>query len=88
MTALEKLAALRQETQNLCASIMSNPEISEADFDRAFKERDKNYVEGLLDSLAGDDEDLRAMHEGEMRWETMCGCNGADSPFHSYFFDE
>ena len=83
MNNLQKLASLRSETAALCERIMASGPDSE--FSTAFAARDINHVESLLDSLSGGDADLRAMHEGEMRWETGCGCNGDDSPFHTYF---
>jgi len=82
MNNLEKLAALRQETSDLCARIMANPEGNEKEFAAAFHARDMNYVESLTDGMTDDE---RSDYLAEVRWETGCGCNGSDSPFHTYF---
>lgn len=82
MNNLEKLQSLRQESNELCARIMANPEGHDAEFEAAFRERDINYVESQMDGMT---ENERAEAEGEMRWETGCGCNGSDSPYHTYF---
>lgn len=76
MNPIDRLRASAQETTRIANAIMANPHASEADFTEAFRARDVAYVE----SLGLDEEQL-----AELRWETGCGCNGADSPFHTYF---
>lgn len=82
MNNLEKLQSLRRESNELCSRIMANPEGKEEEFKAAFRERDINYVESQMDGMTDDE---RADHLAEVRWETGCGCNGTDSPYHTYF---
>jgi hypothetical protein len=82
MNDLEKIKALRVEMDALCARIMANPEGKEEEFEAAFHERDINYVESQMDGMT---EEEKVDYLAEVRWETGCGCNGADSPYHSYF---
>lgn len=56
--------------------LLQDPNITPSEFAEAFRARDRAYVESQ-----GMDEDQLA----EARWETMCGCNGTDSPYHTYF---
>lgn len=85
MNALEQLEALEQkqheERQRLLCNLMAVEE-DEAVFDELFRQRD---IQSVQHRFAGMTEDERAMAEGELRWETMCGCNGADSEYHTYF---
>ena len=86
MKTLEQLKADKEAAKIAyargCEQIMANPESSEEDFEAAFQARDIAYVEDKMDGMT---EDERQDYEAELRWETGCGCNGADSPYHTYF---
>lgn len=76
MSNLQKLRQAAAETTRIANAILADPETTEAEFAEAFRARDVAHVESL---------GMSAEQLGEARWETMCGCNGNDSPFHSYF---
>lgn len=73
---IDMLRTSARETTRLAEAIMSNPHMSSREFHEAFQARDVAYVQSQ-----GYSEDQLA----ELRWETGCGCNGTDSPFHTYF---
>lgn len=75
MNRIEALRESAARTTELANQIMSNTD-SEAEFREAFRARDIAFVEGQ-----GYSEEQLA----ELRYETMCGCNGNDSPYHTYF---
>lgn len=75
MSQMRRLREAAAQTTHLANEVMRSPN-SEAAFQEAFERRDVAYVE----SLGLDEEGL-----AEARYETMCGVNGNDSPFHSYF---
>lgn len=75
MNTLNALRESAAHTTMLANKLMANTD-SEEVFAEAFRTRDIAYVESQ-----GFDEDQLA----EIRYETMCGCNGNDSPYHTYF---
>jgi len=75
MNRIEALRESAARTTEIANEIMTNTR-SEAEFREAFRARDVAFVE----SQGYDEEQL-----AELRYETMCGCNGNDSPYHTYF---
>jgi hypothetical protein len=75
MNALDMLRESAAQTTMLANKLMANTDSQEV-FAEAFRTRDIAFVEGQ-----GFDEEQLA----ELRYETMCGCNGNDSPYHTYF---
>ncbi len=82
MNNADKLAALRFEMDYLTNKIMHSPHASREEFNEAFRQRDINFIEAQFNGMTADE---RAAAEAEMRYETLAGCNGTDSPYHSYF---
>ncbi len=76
MTLMDKLRCSAKETTDIANRVMRDPLSSTSEFKEAFQARDIAHVQAQGYS----DEQL-----AEIRWETGCGCNGTDSPFHTFF---
>lgn len=73
---IQNLRQSAAETSRIAESIMRNPRATEQEFSEAFRARDIAFVQSQA---------MEAEQAAEMRWETQCGCNGDDSPYHTYF---
>jgi len=76
MSLLSSLRASANETMALAGAVMANPHATQAEFREAFETRDRAYVQSL---------GMTEEQEAECRFETMCGVNGSDSPYHTYY---
>lgn len=86
MNQIEKIeneiSAAKARLASALERVMSDPDSTEEEFEYAFRKRDIIHVESKFNGMTDDE---RQDAEAEMRWETRCGCNGSDSPYHTYF---